>query len=58
MMQGLRTSFQKLFHQDTLIKVKPHWTPSHYTCQNVTPAEDVQINMAFVYQHSWPIKGG
>lgn len=23
-----------------------------------TPAEDVKINMAFVYQHSWPIKGG
>lgn len=48
MMQGLHTSFKKIFHRDTPIKVKPGCTPSHYTCQSVPPAENVKINVKLV----------
>lgn len=58
MMQGLHTSFHKIFYQDTPIKMKPCYTSSHYTCQNVTPAEDVKINMAWAYLNLQQIKGG
>lgn len=53
MTQGLHTSFQKIFHQDTPVKVKPCYTPSHDMYQSVTLAGKVKINKACVYPNSW-----
>lgn len=42
-MRGVYTSFQKQFHQDTLIKVTlPCYKLSHGTCQSIIAAANVK----------------